>query len=114
MASVKKILGQVNPQTAAKNVELYTPAVSPRPKQAIVESLFVTNRESTAAEFRIYVVPNGTSPGNNNIIYSDVDIAANDVFIASTNITLGPGDSIYVYASAAQLTFHAFGTEEDR
>jgi hypothetical protein len=114
MAAIKKILGQINPQTAGTNVKLYSPSVEPRPKQATVESVFVTNRGATSTKFRVFIVPNGTSAGDNNIIYSDVTIAANDTFNATINITLGPGDSIFVYALASQLTFHAFGIEEDR
>ena len=107
MAVNYKILGQSAP-AATTNVNLYT---VPAATQAIISTLVVCNRSSTATTFRVAARPGGATLANEHYVNYDVPIAAND----SINLTLGysfsAGDIVTVYAGNANLSFTAFGSE---
>lgn len=108
MATTYKILGQASP-SAATETDLYT---VPSATQAVVSSIIVCNRSSSAtATFRISASFTGTATANKDYIYYDLILGQNDTFIATIGLTLGTTDKIRVYASTANLSFTAVGSQ---
>ena len=108
MPTTYKILGQQAP-SATTTVDLYT---VPAATQAVVSSIIVCNRSSSAtATFRISASFTGAATANKDYIYYDLIIGQNDTFIATIGLTLGATDKIRIYASTANLSFTAVGSE---
>jgi glucose-6-phosphate dehydrogenase assembly protein OpcA len=103
----KKVLGQVNP-SATTLTTLYT---VPSAKEAVVSSISVANLTTTAATFRLAVRPAGESINNKHYIGYDITVGASDSTALTLGVTLDATDIITVYASTANLTFTAFGSE---
>jgi len=102
-----KILGQVA-TSATSSTDLYT---VPSSTQAVVSSIVVCNRDSAAATFRISTAVDGAALANSQYIAYDVTVGGNDSTIITIGATLGDTDKIRVYASTANLTFTAYGSE---
>lgn len=102
-----KILGQSAP-SATTSTDLYT---VPSATETIVSSLVITNRAATAATYRISVSANGAALSNEQYLVYDATINGNDTVSLSLGITIDATDKIRVYASSANLSFNAFGTE---
>ena len=107
MATNYKVLGQSAP-CATIATTLYT---APPDTQAVICTIFVCNRGSSAATFRIAVRPDGASLANQHYIAYDVSVDGNTLIPVTTGITLGDTDVVTVYASSGDLSFSAFGTE---
>lgn len=107
MATTFKVLGQSNP-SATTLTTLYT---VPSATQAVVSSIVVANLTSTAATFRIAVRPAGASITNAHYVGYDITVGASDSTVLTMGITLGATDVLSVYASTANLTFQAYGSE---
>lgn len=103
----KKVLGQVNP-SATTATTLYT---VPSSKSAVVSTLTVCNQTATAATFRIAVRPAGATLAAVHYVAYDVTVGASDTTALTLGITLATTDVITVYASTANLSFHAYGDE---
>jgi hypothetical protein len=104
-----KVLGR-KAAAATTAEELYaTPASS----SAVVSSIVIANRASAARTYRLAVKPaTGTTLATEHYLAYDVTIAANDSIALTLGITLAAGNVIVTYASAADLTFTAFGSEQ--
>jgi hypothetical protein len=107
MPTAYKVLGQVAP-SATTNTTLDT---VPSATQAVVSTIAVCNRAATAATYRIAVRPAGATLANEHYIAFDTAITANNSTMITIGITLGATDVITVYASNANLSFSAFGSE---
>jgi len=107
MATTYKVLGQSNP-SATTLTSLYT---VPSATQAVVSSIVVANLTATAATFRIAVRPAGASIANSQYVGYDITVGASDSTVLTLGITLGATDVLSVYASTANITFSAFGSE---
>ena len=107
MPTAYKVLGQVAP-SATTDTTLET---VPSATQAVVSTIAVCNRAATAATYRIAVRPAGATLANLHYIAYDAPIAANNSTFITIGITLGATDVITVYASSANLSFSAFGSE---
>ena len=107
MPTAYKVLGQVAP-SATTNTTLET---VPSATQAVVSTIAVCNRAASAATYRIAVRPAGATIANEHYIAYDAPLAANDSTFITIGITLGATDVITVYASSANLSFSAFGSE---
>ncbi len=107
MATTYKVLGQSNP-SATTATTLYT---VPSATQTIVSTVVVANLASTAATYRIAVRVAGASLANSQYVAYDVTVGANDSTALTLGLTLGATDVVTVYASSANLTFTAFGSE---
>lgn len=107
MATVYKVLGQSNP-AATTATTLYT---VPSATSAVVSTISVANLTGTAATFRIAIRPAGASLANQHYLAYDVTVAASDTTVMTLGVTLATTDVITVYASTANLTFIAFGSE---
>jgi len=102
-----KVLGQSAPG-ATTSTDLYT---VPASTQALISSIVVCNRGSTATTFRLSSAVAGAVLEDKQYFAYDVPIPGNDVYIATIGITLGAADKVRVYAGNANLSFSAFGTE---
>ena len=107
MPAIYKVLGQ-DAAPATTNDDLY---VVPAGRSAIVSTIVIANRATTAASFRIAIRPSGATIANQHYIAFDVPIGASDSTTLTLGITLAATDVITVYASNANLSFNAFGSE---
>ena len=107
MATTYKVLGQSNP-SATTATTLYT---VPSATQAVVSTIVIANLAATSATFRIAVRVAGATLANSQYVAYDVTVGASDSTALTLGITLGATDVITVYASTANLTFTAFGSE---
>ena len=107
MATTYKVLGQSNP-SATTATTLYT---VPSATQAVVSTIVIANLDSAAATFRIAVRVAGATLANNQYVAYNVTVGASDSTALTLGITLGAADVVTVYASTANLTFTAFGSE---
>lgn len=107
MISTYKVLGQ-QATVSTTDTTLYTvPALT----STIVSTITVCNRGATNGTFRIAVRPAGATLANNHYLYYDNLITANETISLTIGLTLATTDVITVYASNANMTFSAFGTE---
>ena len=107
MADVIKVLGQAAPTTTA-TTDLYT---VPNLSQTTVSSLVVCNRTGGALTFRVSVHVAGAAASDEQYLYYDKTVAANDSFTAVLGLTLNQSDEVKVRASANGLSFNMFGVE---
>lgn len=107
MPTAYKVLGQSAPSATT----LTTLDTVPSATQAVVSTIAVCNRAATAATYRIAVRPAGAAIANEHYIAYDAPLAANDSTFITIGITLAATDVISVYASTANLSFSAFGSE---
>lgn len=107
MAKTYKVLGQSAP-SANTDTTLYT---VPASTQAVVSTISVANRGTSAAGFRIAVRPAGAALANQHYVAFDVTIDANATIPWTIGITLNSTDVVTVRASTANLSFSAFGSE---
>ena len=102
-----KTLGQSAP-SATTDTTLYT---VPAATQAVISTITVCNRSSTAATFRIAVRPDGAAIANQHYLVFDAALGANETTALTLGITLGDTDVVTVRGSTANLSFCAFGSE---
>jgi len=103
----KKVLGQVNP-SATTATTLYT---VPSAKSSVISTLTVCNQAASAGSYRVAVRPAGATLAKVHYVAYDIAIAANDTTALTLGITLDTTDVVTVYASSADMTFHAYGDE---
>ena len=107
MATAYKVLGQSAP-SATTATSLYT---VPSATEAVVSTIFVCNRGTTAATYRIAIRPDGATLANQHYLAYDAVLLANDSVAITVGCTLDAADVVTVYASTADLSFNAFGSE---
>lgn len=107
MPTTYKVLGQSAP-SATTATTLYT---VPSSTQAVVSTIAVCNRGSSSATFRVAIRPDGAALASSHYIAYDSALTANNTTFITIGVTLGDTDVITVYASTADLTFSAFGSE---
>jgi glucose-6-phosphate dehydrogenase assembly protein OpcA len=107
MPTTYKVLGQSNP-AATTLTTLYT---VPSATTAVVSSIVIANLDSTSATFRIAVRPDGASIANSQYIAYNITVGASDSTVLTMGITMDAADVLSVYASTANVTFSAFGSE---
>lgn len=107
MAIAYKVLGQVAP-SATTPTAVYT---VPSATEAIVSSVTVCNRAGTAGTYRLAVRPDGAVLANQHYIVYDASIDANDTIVLTIGLTLDAADVLEAYASSADMSFNAYGSE---
>lgn len=107
MPTVYKVLAQSNP-SATTATTLYT---VPSSTSTVVSTVTVCNQASTAGSYRIAVRPAAATLAAQHYVAYDVPIAANDTTALTLGITLATTDVVTVYASSANMSFAAFGSE---
>jgi hypothetical protein len=76
-----------------------------------VSTISITNRTGGELAFRIAVRPAGEALATKHYIAYDAKVAGNDATFITVGATLAATDVITVYASSADLSFNAFGSE---
>ena len=107
MPTVYKVLAQSNP-SATTATTLYT---VPSSTSTVVSTITVCNQSSAPSTYRIAVRPAGASLATQHYIAYDVVIGANDTTALTLGITLATTDVLTIYASNANMSFAAFGSE---
>ena len=107
MADAIKVLGQSAPG-ATTTTTLYT---VPDLNQTTVSSLVICNRTGGALTYRVSVHVAGAATANEQYLYYDKTLAANETFSAVLGLTLNQSDVVKVYASNTGLSFNMFGVE---
>jgi hypothetical protein len=107
MATTYKVLGQVAPSATTATTLDTVPSAT----QTVVSTIVVCNRAATSATYRIAIRPAGATLANEHYIAYDSTVTANNSTFITVGITLGATDVITVYASTANLSFSAFGSE---
>ena len=107
MDDVIKVLGQSAP-SATTTTTLYT---VPNLNQTTVSSLVICNRTGGALTYRVSVHVADAAASNEQYLYYDKTIAANETFSAVLGLTLNQSDVVKVYASNTGLSFNMFGVE---
>ena len=102
-----KVLGQSNP-SATTATTLYTvPAAS----STVVSTISVCNQAATSGTYRIAIRPAGATLAAQHYIAYDSTVTANNSTMLTIGVTLAATDVITVYASSANMSFSAFGSE---
>lgn len=107
MALNYKVLGQVAP-SATTATTLYT---VPANTEAVVSTITIVNRGSSNATYRIAIRPNGATLASEHYIAYDAPLAAKGDHARTIGLTIDAADVITVYASTADLSFGAFGSQ---
>lgn len=107
MPTVYKVLGQSAP-AAITATTLYT---VPASNSSVVSTIAVCNRGASSGTFRIAIRPAGATLANQHYIAYDNIISANSTISFTIGITLATTDVITVYASSADMSFSAYGSE---
>lgn len=107
MATSYKVLGQSAP-LATTATTLYT---CPAATETVISTISVCNRGASNGTFRIAVRPNGETLSNRHYVAFDSTIAARDTIFITIGATLDASDILEVYASTADFSFNAFGSE---
>ena len=106
MATTYKVLAQSNP-AATTETTLYTAATA-----AVVSTIAICNQTGSSGTYRIAVRPaaDSVTAAKHWIVYG-ATVPASDSIMLTLGITLAAGDVIRVYASSANQSFSAFGSE---
>ena len=108
MPTTYKILGRKH-SAATTMEELYS---VPSSTSTVVSTITICNIANAARTYRIAVKPaTGTTIAAEHYIAYDVTIAANDTTALTLGITLATTDVVTVYASSANMSFNAYGSE---
>lgn len=103
-----KTLGQSAPSAGGYTTALYS---CPANTSAILSTILVTNRASTADTFRIRISVNGAALDVKQWAFYDVPVTGNATVPLHLGITVSGGDIVYAASSAGNLSFQAFGQE---
>jgi hypothetical protein len=106
MATVYKVLGQVNPSVTTATTLYTVPAAT----STVCSTLVICNT-GTAGTIRVAVRPAGASLGTVHYIVYGAVISANDSVFLTLGISLAETDVVTVYASTANFVFHLYGSE---
>jgi hypothetical protein len=107
VGKIYKVLGQSAP-SATTATTLYT---VPSATEAVISTITVANRGSSAATYRISIRPNGATQANEHYIAYDASLPANDTIALTLGLTMDAADVMTVYASSASVSFGLFGSE---
>ena len=107
MATTYKVLAQSNPAATTATTLYTTPAAT----QTIVSTISVCNQAATAATYRIAVRPAAASLAAEHYIVYGATVPASDSTMITVGLTLATTDVVTVYASSANVSFNAYGSE---
>jgi hypothetical protein len=108
MATAYKVLAQ-NAPSATTETTLYT---VPSSTSSVVSTISVCNQAGSSGTYRIAVRPaaDESTAAKHWIVYG-ATVAASDSIMLTLGLTLATGDVVRVYASSANMSFSAFGSE---
>lgn len=106
MATVYKVLGQVNP-SATTATTLYT---VPASTAAVCSTLAICNL-GVSTTYRIAIRPAGATLADQHYLAYEATLSQYDTVMLTLGITLATTDVITVYAGTADVTFQLYGSE---
>jgi hypothetical protein len=107
MATIYKVLGQINP-TANTATTVYT---VPASTNTVISTVTVCNQAVTAASFSLAVRPAGEALAAKHYVSFNTSIPANDSIGLTLGITMAATDVLTANANTSTISFNAFGTE---
>ena len=107
MATAYKVLGQSAP-AATTAAALYT---VPSATEAVLSTITVCNRGAASGTIRLYIRPNDETLADKHYIVFDAAVAAKDTLFLTVGATMDAADVLYCYASTADFSFNAYGSE---
>lgn len=107
MPTTYKVLGQSAP-SATTATTLYT---VPSATATVISTITICNRAATAGTFRVAIRPAAATLANQHYIAYDSSVQANDTITLTLGITVATTDVVTVYASTADFSFNAYGSE---
>ena len=107
MPTAYKVLGQQAP-SATTAAALYT---VPSATEAVISTITICNRGSATGTIRLYIRPNDEALANKHYIVYDASVAAKDTLFLTVGATMDAADVLYCYASTADFSFNAYGSE---
>ena len=109
MAEQYGVIAQSDP-AAATDTLIYT---VPAGKRAIVSSINVANRSAAGVDARLWIRPLGVATSDEQYLYFDKDVPANDFVLWKGGMTLIATDEIFGRAVTQELAFTINGILED-
>ena len=108
MATAYKVLAQ-NAPSATTETTLYT---VPASTSSVISTISICNQAGTSGTYRIVVRPaaDASTTAKHYIVYG-ATVGASDSIMLTLGLTLATGDVVRVYASSANMSFSAFGSE---
>jgi hypothetical protein len=106
MATIYKVLGQLNPAATTAS-DLYT---VPAATSAVCSTVAICNT-GTSTSYRIAIRPAGATLVNAHYIVFDALLEQYTSVLLTLGITLAATDVITVYADSANVSFSVFGSE---
>lgn len=106
MATIYKVLGQVNP-SATTLTTLYTAGAA---NGAVASTLVICN-QGIATNFRIATRPAGAAIVNQHYMCYDQTINQYDSLFLTLGVTLANTDVMSVYAGTGNVVFQLYGSE---
>lgn len=110
MARSYKTLGQVAIAVGATPENLYT---VPGGKMAVLSNIQVNNKNAAARTIRIWIRSGGVAAADKHLVVYEYSIAANSFASLQFGVTMAAADIVTIQASATDVSFSAFGFEED-
>jgi hypothetical protein len=107
MATIYKVLGQINP-TANTATTVHT---VPASTNTVISTVTVCNQAVTAASFSLAVRPAGEALAAKHYVSFNTSIPANDSIGLTLGITMAATDVLTANANTSTISFNAFGTE---
>jgi len=107
MATIYKVLGQINP-TANTATTVYT---VPASTNTVISTVTVCNQANTAAAFSLAVRPAGEALVTKHYVNFNTSIPANDTLGLTLGITMAATDVLTANANTSTISVNAFGTE---
>lgn len=107
MANAYKVLAQSAP-SATTATDVYT---VPADTEAVISTIIIANRSSSAGTYRLSVRPNGAAEATLHFIAFDVSIAGNDSTTLTLGVTMDAADVLTAFCSSADMSVNVFGTE---
>lgn len=108
MATTYKILAQAAPSATTPTL-LYGPVGTGI--STVMSTIAICNRGTTSLTYRISLRQAGEADTAKQYLVYDATLGANTTATYTLGVTLAAADSVYVYASSANATFQAFGSE---
>ena len=108
MATTYKILAQSAPAATTPTL-LYGPVGTGL--STVMSTIAICNRGATALTYRVSLRQAGEADATKQYLVYDATLGGNSTATYTLGVTLAATDSIYVYASSANATFQAFGSE---
>jgi hypothetical protein len=107
MATVYKVLGQINP-TGNTLTQIYA---VPSATSTVLSTVAICNQASTTTTFRLAIQPANTAIAAKHYINYDTSLPPNDTITLTLGLTLAATDVISANVATATVSISAFGAE---